>query len=49
MRLGTLNVRSMYREGLLTAAARELAGYKLNLMDVQEVKWDKVGAEKAGD
>jgi len=49
MRFGTWNVRSPHREGLLTAAARELAGYKLNLVDVQEVRWDKGGTEKAGD
>ena len=39
--LGTWNVRSMYRAGSLTAGARELAGYKLDLVDVQEVRWDK--------
>jgi len=33
---GTWNVRSQYRSGSLTAAAaRELARYKLDLMDVQ--------------
>jgi hypothetical protein len=33
----------------LTAAARELSRYKLYLMGVQEVTWDKVGTVKAGD
>jgi hypothetical protein len=28
------------------AAARELARYKLNLVGVQEVRWDKEGTEK---
>ena len=31
------------------AAARELARYKLDLMVVQEVRWDKEGTVKAGD
>jgi len=41
MRFGTWNVRSLYRAGSLTVAARELAGYKLDLVCVQEVRWDK--------
>ena len=47
--LGTWNVRSLYRAGSLTAAARELARYKLDLVDVQEVRWDKGGTVRAGD
>jgi hypothetical protein len=39
--LGTWNVRSLYRAGSPTAAARELARYKLDLVGVQEVRWDK--------
>jgi hypothetical protein len=31
------------------AAARELARYKLDLVEVQEVRWDKEGTVKAGD
>jgi hypothetical protein len=38
--LGTWNVRSLYRAGSLMAAARELARYKLDLVGVQEVRWD---------
>jgi hypothetical protein len=41
--LGTWNVRCLYKAGLLTAAARELARYKLDLVVVQEVRWDKEG------
>jgi hypothetical protein len=41
--LGTWNVRSLYRAGSLTAAAREFARYKLNLVGVHEVRWDKQG------
>ena len=47
MRFGTRNVTSHYRSGSLTAAAREFARYKLDLLGVQEIKWDKVGAEIA--
>ena len=46
---GTWNVRSQYRSGSLTAAARELARYKLDLVDVQAVRWDKGGTAKAVD
>ena len=47
--LGTWNVRSLYRAGSLMAAARELARYKLDLVGVQEVRWDKGGTVRAGD
>ena len=48
MIFGTWNVRSLYRSGSLTAAARELARFKLDLMGVQ-VRWDKGGTVGAGD
>jgi len=38
MRVGIWNVRSLYRAGSLTAAARESARYKLDLVGVQEVR-----------
>ena len=43
MRFYTWNARSLCWSGSLTAAARELAGYeyKLNLVGVPEVRWDK--------
>ena len=48
MRFGTWNVRSLYRAGSLTAAAaRELARYKLDLVGVQEVRWDNGGTVRA--
>jgi hypothetical protein len=31
------------------AAARELARYKLDLVSVQQVRWDKWGTVRAGD
>jgi hypothetical protein len=45
---GTWNVRSLYRASSLTAAARELARYKLDLVGVHEVRWDKGGTVRAG-
>ena len=41
MKLGTWNVRSLYRAGSLKAAARELGRYKLDVVGVQDVRWDK--------
>ena len=49
MKLETWNVRSLYRAGSLKAAARELARYKLDVVGVQEVRWDKGGTVRAGD
>jgi len=44
-----LNVRSLYRAGSFTAAAREFARYKLDLVGVQEVRWNRGGTVRAGD
>jgi len=49
MRCGTWNVRSLYRTGSLTAAARELARYKVDFVGLQEVRWDKGGTVREGD
>ena len=49
MKLGTWNVRSLYRAGSLKAAARELGRYKLDVAGVQEVRWDKGGTVREGD
>jgi exonuclease III len=48
MRLRTWNVRSLYRAGSFIAVARELARYKLDLVGVQEGRWDKGGTVTAG-
>jgi len=48
MRFVTWNVRRLYRAGSLTAAARELASYKLDFVGVLEVRWDKGGRVRAG-
>ena len=49
MRFGTWNVRSLYRAGSFIVAARELARYKLDLVSVQEVRWDREGTVRAED
>ena len=48
-RLGTWNVRRLYKSGSPTTAARELVRYKLDLVGVQEVRRDKGGTVRAGD
>ena len=49
IKLGTWNVRRLYRASSIKAAARELARYKLDVEGVQEVRWDKEGTVRAGD
>ncbi|PNF37913.1 hypothetical protein B7P43_G03888 [Cryptotermes secundus] len=49
MRIGTRNVRSMYRAGSLRAVVKEISKYKLDLAGVQEVRWDGGGIAPAGD
>ena len=49
MRFGIWNVKSLYRAGSFRAAASELARYKLDLVGVQEVRWDRGGTVRAGD
>ena len=49
MKIVTWNVRSLYRAGSLKAAARELVRYELDVVGVQEVRWDKGGTVRAGD
>jgi exonuclease III len=49
MKTGAWNVRSLYTAGSLKVAARELARYKLDVVVVQKVRWDKVGTVRAGD
>jgi exonuclease III len=49
MRFGTWNVRSLYRAGSQMTGSRELAGYKLDLVEVQEVRWEGSGTEPAGE
>jgi hypothetical protein len=48
MRFGAWDVMNLCRSGSLTAAAREWARYRLDLVGVQEFRWDKGGTERAG-
>jgi exonuclease III len=45
----TWNVRSMYRAGSLGAVAEEISKYKLDLVGVQEVRWDAGGTQPGGE
>jgi len=49
MRFSTWNVRGLYRLGSLTAVATELGRCKLDLVGVQEVRWDKGDTVRAED
>jgi exonuclease III len=49
MRFGTWNVRSLYRAGTLMTVSRKLARYKLDLVGVQEVRWEGGSTEPAGE
>jgi hypothetical protein len=48
MRFGLWNVRSLYRADSLMTVLREPARYKLDLVGVQEVRWQGGGTEPAG-
>jgi len=47
MSFSARNVRSLHRSGLKTVD-RELATYKLDLVGVLKVRWDKEGTVRAG-
>jgi exonuclease III len=49
MRFGTWNVRSLYTSGSLKTVSGKLAKYELDLVGVQEVRWDKGSTEPTGD
>jgi len=46
---GTWNGMSLEMSGPITAVARELARIKLDLVGVQEVRWNERGTVRAGD
>ena len=48
MRIVTWNVGRLYRAGSLTGEARKLARYKLDLVGVQEVVWEKGSRVRKG-
>jgi hypothetical protein len=39
------NVRGLYRAGQLMTVAKEISEYELDLVGVQEVRWDRGGTE----
>jgi exonuclease III len=49
MRFGTWNVRSMYRTGSLRAIGEEFSKYKLDVVGVQEFRWDGGSSERTGE
>jgi exonuclease III len=49
MRFCTWNVRRLYRSGSFKMVGKKLGKYKLDLVGVQEVRWDKGGTEQAED
>jgi hypothetical protein len=49
MRFGTWTIKSLYRVGSLVAVSRELSKYKLDLLRVQEVRWEGGGTKLAGE
>jgi hypothetical protein len=49
MGIGTQHIRSLYKSGSLTTVARELSRCKLDLLGVQQVRWDNGGTLRGGD
>jgi hypothetical protein len=49
MTFGPRNDRSTYRAGSLRTVAEEISKYKLDLVGVQGIRWDREGTEPAGD
>jgi exonuclease III len=48
MRFGTWNIRSLYSVGSLVRVSRELSRHRLDLVGVQEVRWEGCGTTPAG-
>jgi hypothetical protein len=49
MRFGLWNVRSLYRAGSLMTVSRELSKYKLDLLGVQNARWEGSGTHPVGE
>jgi hypothetical protein len=49
MRLGTCNVRSLYRAASLMTVIKEISKYIFDSVRVQEVKFDRGGIKPAGE
>jgi hypothetical protein len=48
MRFGTWNRRSLYRAGSLMTVSRELSRYRLDLVGMQEIRWECRGTTPVG-
>jgi hypothetical protein len=46
---GTWNIRSLYRVGSLMTVSGELSRYRLDLVGMQEVRWEDSGTVPAGE
>ena len=49
MRFGTWNVRSLYRARALGLATIEIDKYRMDLVGVQEVRWEGSGTLESGN
>jgi hypothetical protein len=49
MTFGSWNVISFYRAGSAVTVSKGLSKYKLDLVGVQEVRWEGGGTEPAGE
>jgi hypothetical protein len=49
MRFGKWNIRSLNRAGSLMTIARELSRYRLDLAQVQDVRWNGSDTDPAGE
>jgi hypothetical protein len=49
MRFGKWNVRSLYMANSFMTVAKEMSKYKLDLVGVQKVRWDRGGTQPAGE
>jgi hypothetical protein len=49
IRFGTWNIRSLYRSGSLVLISKQQSNYRLDLVGMQEVRWEGSGTEPAGE
>jgi hypothetical protein len=49
MRFDTRKVRNLYRAGSFMTVEKEISKCKLDIVGVQEVRWDRYGTKPAGE
>jgi hypothetical protein len=49
MIFGTWSITNLYTAGSLVTVSKELSKYKLDLVGVQEVRWEGSGTEQEGE